>query len=108
MARDKSEVPRPLTPFDFSTACRDDAGMVVGSAGRFGMGSVSRRARVAGLAAIAALISLPFTPALGVLAAAGPTTVASTTSWSGLAADPKSGCKPDKNGDHPNNDNDKK
>jgi len=77
------------------------------------MGSVSRRARLLGLAAVAALLSVPFTRALIVLAApSAPTALASTASWSsvasGLAADPKSGCKPDKNGDHPNNDNDKK
>ena len=65
------------------------------------------------LAAVAALLSLPFTPALGVLAAPSALpAIASTTSWrgvaTGLAADPKSGCKPDNNGDHPNNDNDKK
>ena len=77
------------------------------------MGSVSRRARLSGLAAVAALLSLPFTPALVVLAApSAPLAAASTTSWSGvasgMAATPKSGCKPDKNGDHPNNDNDKK
>ena len=65
------------------------------------------------MAAVAAFLSLPFTPALVVMAAPSATTaVTSTTNSSsiadGFASDPKSGCKPDNNGDHPNNDNDKK
>ena len=76
------------------------------------MASSSRRARLLGGAAVAVLVALPFTPALSVSAASNPTAIASTTASSGVAggfaADPKSGCKPDKNGDHPNNDNDKK
>lgn len=73
---------------------------------------ISRRAGLLGGAAVAALVALPFTPVLGVLAASHPTAIVSaeapSTVASGFAADAKSGCKPDKNGDHPNNDNDKK
>ena len=73
---------------------------------------IRRRARLLGGAAVVGLLAFQFTPVLSVLAVSNPTDLASTTAATGLAggfaADPKSGCKPDKNGDHPNNDNDKK
>lgn len=48
---------------------------------------------------IAFLIAAPFTPVITSWASSGSTQV--------LVADPTT-CKPDNNGDHPNNDNDKK
>ena len=63
--------------------------------------------KVAAAAGVAALVSLLFAPAIGALAAS-PSHSSLTTTSMGVAADPGTTCKPDKNGDHPNNDNDKK
>jgi hypothetical protein len=77
------------------------------------MPSLIRRSTIAAVAGVAALVALPLTPALSVLAASNPQPVLASSSISqrsagGLAADPTTTtCKPDKNGDHFNNDNDK-
>ncbi len=76
------------------------------------MGSISRRSRIAAVAGVAALVALPFTPALSVWAASNPQTVIASNSISrgvagGVAADTKTTCKPDNNINTPNNDKNK-
>jgi len=71
------------------------------------MASVIRSSKMAAVAGVIALVALPLTPALNVLAASNPQLVIGSGSESWLAADPTTTCKPDKNGDHFNNDNDK-
>jgi len=76
------------------------------------MASTIRWSRIAAIAGIAALVALPLMPTLSAWAASNPQPAIASSSLSersaGLVtADPPTTCKPDKNGDHFNNDNDK-